>query len=47
MLNDMQNRQLFVGIGARLPNKRPKKLDEKEIVKTIYYEEQSMEISYV
>ena len=42
----MQNRRPFAGIDGMLPNKRRKKLDEKEIVKTIYYEEHNMEISY-
>jgi len=46
MLSDTQNKRPFVGTVEMLPSKRLKMLDEKEIVKTIYYEEHNMEISY-
>jgi len=43
----MLSKLRFVVSAENVPSKRPKKLPAKELDKTIYYEEQNMEVFYV
>jgi hypothetical protein len=47
MLNDIRNKLLYGGCDETLKNKRDCSPRVKEVDKTIYYEEQNTEISYV